>query len=729
MEDDGIPGGSSDVFDVARDNEHYRFLADLSTALYSASLDASEILSVLASTLVPRIAPACVVELVAGPVSLVAHACVELDGCVSATIEERSQARVAVGPGFDVAVDELRRPVAELLSSLGFPHSRVGASLEIPLGRRDTTWGRLVLLGLAPAAAERVIALGDEIAQRASMALDNALLFRAEHSARLRAEERARRVSILANVTRELARAVTVAEIADIFVALAVDSVGAVNGTLYLLDENREYLELLRAVGYSDRVMEGWQRVPLGADTALTDAIACAEPVWIPTSSEFNRRYPRHRELHALTGNHAAAALPLMTDGRAIGAIGLSFATEQAFDDEDQAFVCGLVDQCATAIERARLYERATAANDAKDQFLAVLSHELRTPLAPVLPAIEAIEEEPLSDAGRMMAEIARRNIMIETRLIDDLLDVARVINGKLVLHREQVDIHSTIRSVLNICRGDITTKGQTALVRLDATRTLVYGDPARLQQALWNLVKNAIKFTAVGGEIGITTRNGSDDRITITVVDTGMGIDRTMLVRIFDPFMQGNESVHKLFGGMGLGLAISKAVIDLHGGELAARSDGRGSGSEFSIVLDLDGASSSGTSVTPEAGLSGALAGDLACRVLLVDDHEDTSFALKRMLERSGFRVTTAHSCEAARQLAALGEFDVLVSDIGLPDGTGYDLLADIMLIKSVPAIAISGFGTDHDMARSRAVGFRSHLTKPVQHNVLVETIRRVLA
>jgi signal transduction histidine kinase len=688
--------GESLALPAFDDRDHYRILAELSSVLFFASLDIPDILTLLVSHVVPTCAPCCdvLVDVEAG----------------------RYLARVRAG----------ERVVVETASDgVALEPADPSTMIEVALGRRGQTWGVMRLLEIEP--SDELQKLGDELGRRAAIALDNALLYRAEQHARRQAEERARRVTTLANVTRDLARAVTVAEIADVTVARAATAAGAVNAVLFLLDEIRENLDMVRSFGYSRESLDGWERVPLTRTSALTESTLSGEPIWLRTSSAFVERYPWLAAVHRATGNQAAAAVPLLIDGRAIGVLGLSFVVEQSFDEEDREFIGGLVDQCATAIERARLFDRATRANRTKDEFLAVLSHELRTPLAPVLPAIEVIEEEPLSEAGRAMTEIIRRNIRLETRLIDDLLDVARVVNGKLVLHREPVDLHATIRSVLEICQGDLAARRLSVALELRARRAWVDGDPTRLQQALWNLVKNAIKFSEPEGSIAITTSDEGEG-IRVVVRDHGMGIEPEMLVRIFDPFIQGNPGVHKHFGGMGLGLAITKAVVDLHGGSLIARSEGRGKGASFTITLASE---ERRTTDVPRADmqLTQELAGTMVYRVLLVDDHEDTSFVLKKMLERSGFRVTTANSCAAARQLAALGEFDVLVSDLGLPDGTGYDLLADIMLIKHVPAIAISGFGTDQDISRSRAVGFRSHLTKPVPNSVLVETIRRVLA
>src|SRR6185369_12030125 len=237
--------------------------------------------------------------------------------------------------------------------------------------------------------------------------------------------------------------------------------------------------------------------------------------------------------------------------------------------------------------ELQRTKELAESANRAKDHFLAVLSHELRTPLAPVLSTVQLLEhKEGLPEDVREALAMIRRNVELEARLIDDLLDLTGITRGKLDLAFETVDVHQALREVLEICDRDLQAKRIAVTTELHAHRICVRADPARLQQVLWNVVKNAVKFSPEEGRILLRTSDGPGGTVEIAVTDSGIGIDPDVLPRIFDAFEQGSRDVTRMFGGLGLGLAISKALVDLHGGSLRAKSDGRGLGATFSLSL-----------------------------------------------------------------------------------------------------------------------------------------------
>lgn len=273
--------------------------------------------------------------------------------------------------------------------------------------------------------------------------------------------------------------------------------------------------------------------------------------------------------------------------------------------------------------------EAAEAANRSKDRFLAVLSHELRTPLTPVLMSVSAMEHDPeLPLEVREDLAMIKRNIELETKLIDDLLDLSRITSAKLALDIASVDLNETVRHVCGICRPQIHERGVHLVTRLDPTAGQVPADSARLQQVLWNVLKNVIKFTPEGGGIDVSTKRLADDKCEVRVTDSGMGIPADVLPRIFDAFEQGNARVTRQFGGLGLGLAISKAIIELHGGSIRAESAGTGSGATFVVELPcasahpFDEASDSGDQ---EDGKPRKL------RLLLVEDHSDTARADSR--------------------------------------------------------------------------------------------------
>jgi two-component system CheB/CheR fusion protein len=368
--------------------------------------------------------------------------------------------------------------------------------------------------------------------------------------------------------------------------------------------------------------------------------------------------------------------------------------------------------------------QAAEAANHSKDRFLAVLSHELRTPLTPVLMAVAALEHDPeLRPDVREDLTMVKRNIELETKLIDDLLDLNRISSGKLELAIEPVDLNETVRHVCGICQSQVFERGTRLETKLQEGDAMIAADSARLQQVLWNVLKNAIKFSAEDGTIRVTTARLPDGRWQVRVEDSGIGISREILPHIFDAFEQGGTTVTKQFGGLGLGLAISKAVVELHRGSIRAESSGVGQGSTFIIELpgDAPGEIAKAGSRTSTHGSTQPL------RLLLVEDHSDTARTLGRLLRAQGYSVVVVSDVSAATAAASRERIDVLVSDLGLPDGSGYDVMDRIRAIRSVPGIAMSGYGMEEDKRRSLEAGFSEHLVKPIDATQLIAAIRRV--
>jgi PAS domain S-box-containing protein len=377
--------------------------------------------------------------------------------------------------------------------------------------------------------------------------------------------------------------------------------------------------------------------------------------------------------------------------------------------------------------ERERLLEseqtaRQTAeeANRAKDRFLAMLSHELRTPLTPVLAGARMVEMIPgLPEAARSGIAMIRRNVELEARLIDDLLDLTRVANGKLRLSHETVDVHEVIDSVLELFRSEIQVKQQDVHVDKAAQHHYVLGDRARLQQMLWNLIRNAAKFTPDGGHIYVRTR---DERmhVQISVEDTGVGIEPEQIGKLFNAFEQGSQNMSRQFGGLGLGLAITKALTDAHGGTVTAYSPGAHCGATFTITLP-----------TAEAPTEKPVVADASTRhpagalaILMVEDHEDTAEVMAQLIRTLGHEVTVVGRVSDALAATQTASFDLIVSDVGLPDGTGIDFIRAFRERSDVPAVALTGFGTDEDIRRCLDAGFNAHLTKPVNFMQLEKAI-----
>ncbi len=463
---------------------------------------------------------------------------------------------------------------------------------------------------------------------------------------------------------------------------------------------------------------------------------------------------PEHRTIAREFGVGAYVVVPLVARDRTLGAISLLMGRSgRTYGATEIALAEELAGRAALAVDNAALYaaagearQAAETANNAKDHFLATLSHELRTPLSPVLNTVQILSADAdLPGSVRAGVEMIRRNVELEARLIDDLLDLTRISKGKVRLRLEEVDAHRLIGTALEICQDDIAAKGLCVETELRAAEFCLHGDAARLHQVFWNLLKNAVKFTPAGGRITLRTSNPAPGQLRAEVTDTGVGIPAEVLPKIFDAFEQGTRARQ---GGLGLGLAITKAVVELHHGRISAVSKGADQGTTF--IMELPTTAAAGEAMcdatpartTANAHAAATSAGDATTagngnghgktRVLLVDDHEDTLRSMQMLLKRRGYHVDTADGVQAALDYASNGgRFDVLVSDVGLPDGSGMDLVRQLRAARGdaeLRAIALSGYGMEEDIARSREAGFREHLTKPVDAGTLDAVIRRLL-
>jgi hypothetical protein len=369
--------------------------------------------------------------------------------------------------------------------------------------------------------------------------------------------------------------------------------------------------------------------------------------------------------------------------------------------------------------EAAKAREIAVAANAAKDRFLAVLSHELRTPLTPALVAAQSMEDrQDLPLSVREDLAMIRRNIELEARLIDDLLDLTRITQNKLKLRPKLIDLHELIHQVLDICRVDADAKDVRTYRELNAIKPVVMADSARMNQVLWNLVKNAIKFTPSGGTVTVRT-SGDEKRLRVEVIDTGIGIEKDALGKIFNAFEQAGENITREFGGLGLGLAITRALIETHSGKITAASEGVGKGSTFTVELNVaEQELPAKDAPKPAAPRVGGL------RLLLVEDHKDTCLMMSRLLRSLDYDVKTAHSVGEGLAVASQHEFDLVVSDLGLPDASGLELMRQLRERYQLRGIALSGYGMEDDVARSYEAGFVTHLTKPIDFAALQQAI-----
>ncbi len=381
--------------------------------------------------------------------------------------------------------------------------------------------------------------------------------------------------------------------------------------------------------------------------------------------------------------------------------------------------------------ELQRAKAAAEAASRAKDEFLAALSHELRTPLNPVLLLASELEQSEAVPADlREDFSLIRKNIELEARLIDDLLDLTAVTQNKLQLQRVPTDLHGIVRQALEMVSAEAEAKRMNVRLALVADDARVWGDAVRLQQVVWNVLRNAFKFTPEGGQISVITSNPEPGCVRLSVTDSGFGMTPDELQAVFDAFFQGKHAETPRFGGLGLGLAIARRLTELHGGQVRARSDGRHCGSTFDLEFPLLGGSGVDAAFPGKKATSGepGRLPEAGRRLLLVEDHASTRDTLARLLRRRGHHVTEADSVAAALAEAEGGAFDLVISDVGLADGSGHELMEQLAVRFGLRGVSLSGYGMEKDVASSLRAGFAVHLTKPVGIDELEEAIRKAL-
>ncbi|HMJ04942.1 MAG TPA: ATP-binding protein, partial [Chthoniobacterales bacterium] len=434
------------------------------------------------------------------------------------------------------------------------------------------------------------------------------------------------------------------------------------------------------------------------------------------------------------------------------GSIRYMASRGRAFYDEEgkpvrMSGVCLDVTQSKqTEEDLNRAKEAAEAANKAKDNFLAILSHELRTPLTPVLAAVASLKDDETLPAHIVReVDMIRRNVEVEARLIDDLLDVTGMVRGKIELNRQVVDVRSLLEHAMhNYCAPAAAKKNLHVSMEMLAPEMHVLADASRMTQVFWNLLQNSCKFTPEGGTVSIRVYNrpapespSGDNgepgasQLIVEISDDGIGISAENMPRIFNAFEQGERSRTRTFGGLGLGLAISRTIVEMHGGTITAFSDGSGKGTKITIRLTTAEAPAIDTE-KPRTAAPAITEPARSLRVLLVEDHPDTADQLTRLLMRAGHKVTCAASLKEARERATPDAgsedcpFDILISDLGLPDGSGHELMRDLGA-KRISGIALSGFGMKEDVEESLAAGFTRHMTKPVDWQELKTAIRKI--
>jgi PAS domain S-box-containing protein len=457
------------------------------------------------------------------------------------------------------------------------------------------------------------------------------------------------------------------------------------------------------------------------------------------TAADYERSYAPH-------GERAYVAVPLMRDGRWVASLWASDDRPRQWSREEVSLLQSVAERTWTAIqklraeaEREQLLQReqeardaAEKANQVKDEFLATLSHELRNPLNVILGYSELLLRMPEIERSTRLAQMAealRRNAQSQSQLINDLLDLSRLQRGKISLNQETVSVAAIIDSAVETVRADASSKGIDIRLLGSDQLLLVDGDRLRLQQIAWNLLNNAVKFTPHGGSIDIGLKNDNGSAV-LDVADTGQGIDPAFLPHVFEMFRQADSSNSRRHGGLGIGLALVQQLVQLHGGTIQAHSDGSNKGSRFTVRLPLLRETGPLSSSVLAASAAAKLKIAPRTSFLIVDDSEDTIGMLEQLLKMSGAKVTTATNGKDALRLASEHEYDVILSDISMPEMDGFEFLQRLRKIdgrQHVPVVAITGFGRSDDIERARAAGFYSHLTKPLNLDALAEVLAQL--
>jgi signal transduction histidine kinase/CHASE1-domain containing sensor protein/ActR/RegA family two-component response regulator len=512
------------------------------------------------------------------------------------------------------------------------------------------------------------------------------------------------------------------------------------------IDEQGESYMLYTLSGVSREAFAGF---PMPRNTALFGPTFRGEGIVRIDDVPQDPRHGKNPPYHGMPKGHLPVrsylAAPVKSrSGEVLGGLFFGHGEPGVFTPRAERILAGIAAQAAIAIDNARLYEaerrlraEAETANQAKDHFMATLSHELRTPLTPVLAVLSAMEpDERVPESVRDTLAVVRRNVELEARLIDDLLDLTRVTQGKLELRPRTTDLRQVIEHALEASAAKVPESNRPRIVTEIAPGDhRLWADAPRLTQVLWNLLSNALKFTPAAGEVRVRTRR-EEGWLTVEVSDTGIGIDPERLPRIFDAFEQGERSITRKFGGLGLGLAISQRIVELHGGTLTAASEGQGKGSTFTARLPV-GDLQDQTMVLLKPPLQApAGSADQPLHILLVEDHPDTADAMATLLRTTGRQVTVANSVREALEAAQAADtaggnghpkIDLVISDLGLPDGTGLELMSELSSRYGLKGIALSGYGMDEDIQKSQEAGFSRHLTKPVTLQTLESAIAQV--
>ena len=578
---------------------------------------------------------------------------------------------------------------------------------ELRLVRPDGQRRHVEYNATARFVAGRHLAILRDIADRKRAEAERAELRRLE-------QQRLRETETLLAVSRALSSTLypteTMRRVArEIALVLRADMVGA-----YLADAARESLRPVAGYHVPREMIDAFRRhpIPITGHPAIEEAWATRRAVRTDdmpgdprVDPETFRRFPHQSDVF----------VPIRIKERPVGGFFVIWWTERRTITEGEVrLLQGISDLAGIFLESAELYHDVAQANRAKDEFLATLSHELRNPLGAIANAVAALDRIGSAEERALrLRQIIHRQTHHLARMVDDLLDVARASAGKVDLNRQPLDLSELVGSCVRVLRA--STRARQQRVTFRAESVIVNADPTRLAQVVTNMLDNAIKFTPSGGTVDVdVVREGQEAVLRVT--DTGIGIAPEMLPRVFELFAQADQPLDRPAGGLGIGLSLSRRLVDLHAGTITAASEGRGRGAQFTVRLPVE------TSATPPPTPAPA-SPDRVCRILIVEDNDDARESLRLLLESFGHRVIEARDGERAVALALHHRPDVVLIDLGLPLLDGYALaraLRESPIGKTVTLIAVTGYGQLDDRRRSKEAGFDAHLVKPVSQALL---------
>ena len=545
--------------------------------------------------------------------------------------------------------------------------------------------------------------------------------------------EQLRALTSLQNLSLKLSATLTLDETLDAIVEAALVICRADRAAISCINESGE-LRLIKHRGLSEDYVKGRQLTRL--DPALSNMMTTRLPSIIEDVDELANSSPNY-PVWKKEGIASIVTLPLVSEGNVFGVIGAGSPTVRRYSKTETDAMAILATQAGAAVINARLLDQLREANKAKDEFFSTLSHELRTPLTPILGWTQLLK--PFAGLDPILAQgvdTIERNAKQLSELIKDLLDLTRIISNKVEVERVPTDVGELVRTAVAQMLPQAEARGISVEVSLPDQPIISAVDPMRVQQVISNLLGNSVKFTPEGGRASVVLKRDEDGKgvapsLVIDVTDTGIGIEAEFLPFVFDRFTQAHEGLDRRFGGLGLGLAITRAIVELHDGQVTAHSDGPGRGSRFNVKLPIavsrtfDEGEAFSKSAADESEIQ-----DLGLRVLIIEDSLDTLNMLKLWLGTFGCEVWVATEAMEGMRIATEHSPNLIISDIGMPDVDGYELMRVLRKtpgLEKVPAIALTGYAREQDRELALAAGYDAHISKPANMRRLLYLIKKL--